>query len=195
MTMSHPGATDPGTSQDPEALRAEIARTRADMDTTLAQLEDRVSPSRIRERQTEKVRSRWRSARESVMGSASGGAGSVGDAAGSAQGAVQQAPERAEQMTRGNPLAAGLIAFGVGALAGSLLPTSDAEEELAGGLRDTFEEPVKQQLQSAAQDVRGELQDHAQHAAEDVKMRAEEAVATTKEGAQNSAQQVQDRAR
>lgn len=35
------------TDQRPEELRQDIARTRSDMDQTLAQIEDRVSPSRI----------------------------------------------------------------------------------------------------------------------------------------------------
>jgi gas vesicle protein len=202
MTTSHPHPTSPGTSQDPEVLRAEIARTRSDMDATLAEVEDRVSPTRIKERQAEKVRSRWQSARESVMGSAEhakervagGGTGSLGDAAHSAQDAVQRAPERVQQAATGNPLAAGLIAFGVGALAGSLLPASRPEEQVASGLRDTFEEPVKQQLQTSAQEVQGELQEHAQQAVEEVKEVAQDAAQTTKDEAQRSAEQVQSSA-
>lgn len=209
MTISHPQATPPGTAQDPDALRVEIARTRADMDATLAQLEYRVSPAQIKQRQTDKVRSRWRSARESVMGSAQGAkrsvmgsaqeakdrvSGSAGETAGSMSESAQHAPERVEDMTRGNPLAAGLVAFGIGALAGTLLPSTDPEQKLATGLRDNFEEPVKQQMQSAAQDVKGELQEHAQQSAEQVKDRAQDAADTTKQQAQGSAEQVQGRA-
>jgi uncharacterized protein YjbJ (UPF0337 family) len=198
MTISHPQATPPGTSSDPEALRSEIARTRADMDATLAQLEYRVSPTHIKERQTEKVRSRWRSAKESVMGSAQHTkdrvAGSASDGAGTVSETAQEAPERVEQMTRGNPLAAGLVAFGIGALAGTLLPATDPEQKLATGLRENFEEPVKQQMQAAGQEMKGELQDHAQQSAEQVKGRAQEAADTTKQQAQGSAQQVQGRA-
>lgn len=198
MTISHPQATQPGTSQDPEALRVEIARTRADMDATLTELEYRVSPTHIKERQTAKVRSRWRSARDSVMGSAHEAkdrvAGSAGETTGSLTESAQHAPERVEEMTRGNPLAAGLVAFGIGALAGTLLPSTDPEQRLATGLRENFEEPVKQQMQSAAQEVKGELQEHAQQSAEQVKDRAQEAADTTKQHAQESTEQVQNRA-
>ena len=103
-------------TQDPDQLRREIAATRADMDRTLAELEDRVSPSRIRERQTAKVRSRWDGVKTSVMGSAD----EVNDTLDDAQQAVQQVPQELESATRGNPLAAGLIAFGIGSIAGVL---------------------------------------------------------------------------
>lgn len=195
MTTAHPHPTAPGTSQDPDELRTEIARTRADMDATLAELEDRVSPSRIKDRQTEKVRSRWRSAKDSVMGSAEDGSARLHGAADSAQAAVHEAPDRVEQATRGNPLAAGLIAFGLGALAGTLLPPSKPEQDLATGLRDTFEEPVKQELQTAAHEIQDELEAHAERSVEEVKATAQDAVETTQQEAQRSAEQVQDRAR
>ena len=52
--------------QDTDTLRHEIQATRSDMDRTLAELEDRVSPTRIKERQAAKVRSRWDDVRTSV---------------------------------------------------------------------------------------------------------------------------------
>ncbi|MFA9430819.1 DUF3618 domain-containing protein [Egicoccus sp. AB-alg2] len=196
-------ATTP-TSQDPEQLRSEIARTRADMDRTLAELEDRVSPSRIKERQTEKVRGRFQRAKDAVMGAtpdAEQVQGTASDVAGRASGtlqdageAIQQAPQRVEQVTRGNPLAAGLVAFGVGALVGSLLPPSRAEQELASELRDNFEDPVRQQVQEAGQEMKTQLQEHAQHAMEDTKQSAQQAVEETRSQAQDAAQQVQGHA-
>ena len=42
----------------------------------------------------------------------------------------------ARRQTQGNPLAAGLIAFGVGWLVSSLLPDSQKERELAHQLKD-----------------------------------------------------------
>ncbi|MEX2504330.1 MAG: DUF3618 domain-containing protein [Egicoccus sp.] len=186
------------TSQDPEQLRREIARTRADMDRTLAQLEDRVSPTRIRERQTAKVRGRFNRAKSAVMGSSSDTGGmvdSAGNALSDAGDTIQETPHMVEDATRGNPLAAGVIAMGVGALLGSLVPTSKPEEQLAGQLRDNFEEPVKEQLQQAGQEMRGELQEHAQHAAEETKQSAQHAMKETKDQAQDSTAQVQDKAR
>lgn len=157
-------------TQDPELLRREIAATRADMDRTLAELEDRVSPTRIRQRQTAKVRSRWGEVKTSVMGSADavqqrGGAlaDQAQDSLGDAQQAVQQAPEQLESATRGNPLAAGLIAFGIGSLAGSLFPATSPERKVAGELRERVEvdvrtsaEQVQDQTQGAVETVRSQ---------------------------------------
>lgn len=191
-------------TQDPEQLRREIARTRADMDRTLAELEDRVSPSRIRERQTEKVRGRLHRARSAVMGAtpdthdmrdrASGMADSAGGHLSEAGDAIQQTPQMVEDATRGNPLAAGVIAMGIGALLGSLIPPSKAEEQFAGQLRDNFEEPVKQQLQQAGEEMKGELQEHAQEAVEETKQSAQQAMDTTRNQAHDAAGQVQDQA-
>jgi hypothetical protein len=158
--------------QDPERLRRDIAATRADMDRTLAELEDRVSPSRIRERQTEKVRTRWNDVRTAVMGQANEAGERTSGMAHGAQEALQHAPDRVEDAARGNPLAAGLIAFGLGALAGSLFPATGPERRAASQLRDEFEEPARASLQEAADEVRSELQEHAQHAVEDTKQTA-----------------------
>lgn len=187
--------------QDPELLRREIARTRADMDRTLAELEDRVSPSRIKERQTQKVRSRWHDVRTSVMGSAdearTRASGMTDEAQGrmqNAQAAAQQAPQRMEDATRGNPIAAGLIAMGVGALVGSLLPPSRPEQQAASELREQFEEPVKRSMQESGEEVKGQLQEHAQQAAEDTKQTAQRGADRVKGEAQGSAEQVQGQA-
>lgn len=192
------------TTQDPEQLRRAIARTRADMDRTLAELEDRVSPTRIRERQAEKVRGRLHRARTAVMGAApdtddvrdraSGLADSAGGHLSDAGDAIQQTPQMVEDATRGNPLAAGLIALGAGALLGSLIPPSRSEAKLAGQLRDNFEEPVRQQLQQAGEQMKGELQEQAQDAVEQTRQSAQQAVDRTKGHAHDAAGQVQGQA-
>lgn len=185
------------TAQRPEELRREIARTRADMDRTLAELEDRVSPSRIRQRQTDKMRSRWQRTRESVMGSTGDGPGArdrMSDTAGSMGDAMRDAPQRVEDTTRGNPLAAGMIAFGLGALAGSLFPSSGAERSVASGLRDEFEEPVRSELQESGQQMKGNLQGHAEQAMEDTKRTAQQGAERTQQRAKGSAEEVRDHA-
>lgn len=192
-------------SQETEQLRMEIARTRADMDRTLAALEDRVSPSRIKDRQTEKVRSRFHDARDRVMGTSNGEEGLSGardrmsGTAHDAQEAAHQVPERIESATQGNPLAAGLIAFGVGALMGSLLPPSEAEKQIASELRDEFEEPMREGFREAAQRSKDELQEHAQQAMEETKETAQDAMHRTQSDVQQRGQelgqQAQDTAR
>lgn len=177
-------------TQDPDQLRREIAATRADMDRTLAELEDRVSPSRIRERQTAKVRSRWDGVKTSVMGAAEEVNGTLDDA----QQAVQQAPHELESATRGNPLAAGLIAFGIGSIAGSLFPATTPERKVADELRDQLEEPFNEQLQRSGHEIGNELQEHAQEAMEDTKQTAQQASERVQVDVRTSAEQVQDQA-
>ena len=68
------------------------------------------------------------SAASSVSDAASSAASTVSDAASSAAAAVQDAPQVARRQAQGNPLAAGLIAFGAGWLVSSLAPASRAEQ-------------------------------------------------------------------
>jgi ElaB/YqjD/DUF883 family membrane-anchored ribosome-binding protein len=201
--------------QQPEDLRRDIARTRADMDQTLAQIEDRVSPSRIKERQVDRLRGGWERTREKVMGSPDDGpgvgdrAGQVGDqmserasemgdraseAAHQAAEQARQAPDRVEELTRGNPLAAGIIAFGLGALVGGLAPSSGPERKIADGLRQEFEEPVRNELQRAGEDVKQDLQEHAQQAVEETRQTAQQAADRTVEDARGRAEEVRDEA-
>jgi ElaB/YqjD/DUF883 family membrane-anchored ribosome-binding protein len=185
------------TEQRPDELRREIARTRADMDRTLAELEDRVSPSRIRERQTERMRSRWRRTRDAVMGSPDEGPGAISrlsDRASDVSQSMRDAPERVEEVARGNPLAAGMIAFGLGALAGSMFPSSGLERSLASELRDEFEEPVRSELQQAGEQLKADLQEHGQHAIDDTKRAAQEGLQRTTEQARGSADEVREHA-
>ncbi len=83
------------------------------------------------------------SAASSVQDAASSAAGTVQDAASTAADAVQQAPQAIRRQTRGNPLAAGLIAFGAGWLVSSLLPASRREQELADQAKQVAQEKVQ----------------------------------------------------
>lgn len=109
--------------------------------------------------------------------------------------ALRQAPDRIESQTRGNPLAAGAIAFGVGALVGSLLPASRGEQEAATALRDRTEEPLRQELRDAGERSKEELQPAVSDAADRTKERAGEAAQRTRDEAQQRARDVGDRAR
>jgi ElaB/YqjD/DUF883 family membrane-anchored ribosome-binding protein len=189
--------TDPGNAI--EQQRHEIDATRADLGRTMERIEDRVSPTRIKERQTERLRGRFERAKSAVMGDDHGSDGPgakdrIIDVTEDARDAVQHAPERLEDATRGNPLAAGLIAFGVGALVGTLLPTTEPERTLAGELEEKAQ-PVLDELREAGQEVAGELQEHAQHSMESVKDTARDAAETTRDDAQGAAQHVQQAAK
>lgn len=197
-------AQEPMTGQrGPDEIRRDIEGTRRDMDHTMDEIEGRVSPRRIRDRQTARVRGRWSRVRGSVMGSHDEGASTTGGHSATdrarAQGqeatdAVRAAPDRAKSQTRGNPLAAGLIAFGVGALAGSLLPSSKGEQRAATGLRERAEEPIKQEVKQAAQQSKDDLQPSVERATDETRQSAQSAAQHTKDDAQNRAGDVQQRA-
>jgi Protein of unknown function (DUF3618) len=137
------------------------------------------------------------SAAGSVQNAASSAADSVQNVASTAADAVQQAPQQVMRQAQGNPLAAGLIAFGVGWLVSSLMPASEKEKQLAQQAesavrehKDTLLEPAKQ----AAQEVGEQLKPAAQQAVEDVKATAQDAAATVKDEGQSAVQDVQGQA-
>jgi len=120
--------------------------------------------------------------------SVSGAASSVGDAA---SGAVVQVRQQAE----GNPLAAGVVAFGVGWLVSSLLPASQAEQRAARRAVETAKDQgVVDQAKQVAQDVGSHMQEQAQQAAQQVNDKAKDATETVKQEAQSATQDVKQTA-
>ncbi|MFI1002526.1 DUF3618 domain-containing protein [Streptomyces galbus] len=207
-----------GTS--PDQMRAEINATRDRLSDDVNRLADHASPRHIVRRRTDRVRGTFTGFKEQIMGSASDTAHSVAEGARSAAGSLQggagqvtgttrdtaqqagemlsQAPEQARRQTQGHPLAAGLIAFGVGVLASSLLPTTEAEEQAASALVEQGKEslePVKQAALDSAQHLKEHARDAAQSAADEVKGTAQEALQTTQEEARDQAGTVADQAR
>jgi gas vesicle protein len=184
----------------PEELRRQIADTRQGLSSTLDNIEDRVSPTRIRERRTAQIKSRFSRLRDSVMGSSEEGyedhyAGpsrreQIAERVGEARESVMATPVAARERARGNPLAAGIIAFGGGLLLASVLPATEPEQEAAERLRDRFEEPVKDQLRQAGQETKDRLQEPVQQAVEEVKQTAQDATERTKSDAQSATAEV-----
>ena len=120
-------------------------------------------------------------------------ASGAGDVASSVSGRVAATPELARRQAQGNPLAAGLIAFGVGWLASSMLPVTETEKQVGARLKDqasSLAEPVKERLSEAAQEVAGNLQPTVQDAVSSVKGAAADATSEVQEQARQSAQQV-----
>jgi hypothetical protein len=92
-----------------------------------------------------------------VSSTASAAKDKAASTASSAADAASSAPEIARRRTEGNPLAAGLIAFGAGWLISSLLPATAPEQQVATQVKDLATEkgrPVAQQLGEAAQQAR-----------------------------------------
>jgi hypothetical protein len=207
------------TSSDPDVIRQQIEDTRRELSYDVDALNEKVNPARVVDRRVTAAKGRLTSVKERVMGSAhqttsstqgmasnaagsvqgaaSSAAGSVQDAASTAADAVQQAPQQIRQQAQGNPMAAGLIAFGVGWLVSSLLPASQKETQLAQQAesamrehKDTLLEPAKQ----AAQEIGEQLKPAAQDAVESVKSTAQDAAATVKDEGQSAVQDVQGQA-
>jgi gas vesicle protein len=187
-------------SENPDAIRADIEATRARLGTNVDAVADKVTPSNIVHRQTDKVKDAVFGVKDKVMGAAdtatsnvhsvTGSAGSgISSSIGDAGSAIADAPHRAAVKTQGNPLAAGLIAFGAGLLVSSLIPPSQKEREAAEALKNAAE-PVTTQLTDAAKDMAEGLKEPAQEAMENVKATATDAVQTVKDEGQGSVSDV-----
>ena len=113
---------------------------------------------------------------------------SVRRTAGQVGQSVQEAPEQVTRRTQGNPLAAGIIAFGAGMLAATLLPVSDAEERAGSQLREHSGELLGPARQTA-QDLKEGMRGPATEALESVKSTAREAAEATRQQAQDSGQE------
>ena len=111
----------------------------------------------------------------------------VSEWADDAQHALHQAPAQLRGRTAGNPLAAGLIAFGAGLLLSSLIPASRAEQRAAEGLKDQAA-PLVDEAKQAAQQLREDLEPAAREAAGSVKESAAEAASHLKEQGTDTAQ-------
>ena len=133
-------------SNNPDQIRHEIESTRAELSGDVNALADSVRPSTVARRQADKVRDGVttvkNSVKDSVMGTAEDAGQSVSGTAGDATSAVRR-------KTRGNPLAAGLVAFAAGWLVSSLLPASQAERQGATALKEKAQ-PLADDQQSAA---------------------------------------------
>ncbi|MCW2620465.1 MAG: hypothetical protein JWL64_67 [Frankiales bacterium] len=188
------------TSNDPDQIRREIEATRAELSSDVNALSDKVSPAQIAERQKAKISGAARSVKESIMGSADSATSSaqsalstVQDKVGSVGDAVSEAPGTVKAKARGNPLAAGLIAFGAGALIASLFPASEKESQAAAAIKEKAQ-PLVEEVTSVAKEAAGHLQEPAQNALESVKSTATDAVDTVKDEAATAKDDVQGQA-
>ena len=190
-------------SENPDAIRADIEATRARLGTNVDAVADKVTPSHIVQRQTDKVKENVKDAvfgaKERVMGVADHTAGNVHSATGTAGAhlsdagaAIGDAPAQVKTKTQGNPLAAGLIAFGAGLLVSSLIPASQKEREAADALK-TAAEPLTTELTEAAKHVAEGLKEPAQEAVENVKATAADATEHVKAEGQGAVEDVKER--
>jgi cell division septum initiation protein DivIVA len=195
-------------TSDPGQIRGNIEQTQRNLSADVDALAEKVSPSRMVERRVEQTRWAMTSVKDRIMGSAaettstvsgtaSSAAASAKDSlaakASSAADMASSAPEQARQRTRGNPLAAGLVAFGAGWLLSSLLPATEPEQQAAAQVKDLAMEkgrPVAQELGHAGQEAAQSLRESAQQRAQSVKETATDAASTVAGEAQSQASDV-----
>ncbi|MEU8663368.1 DUF3618 domain-containing protein [Actinoplanes philippinensis] len=140
-------------AEEPERLRNDIDSTRASLTRDVDLLAEKASPARVAQR-------RWSSVKEKVMGSA--------DHVQEAAGAVRDAPQAAVEQARGNPLAAGIIAFGAGLLAATLIPVSDTERRAGQQLKESGGD-LTDKIKDVTSEIKDDLSGTVQHAVEEVK--------------------------
>jgi Protein of unknown function (DUF3618) len=127
--------------------------------------------------------------KDTVSGTASQAKETVSDKASQAGEAVRQAPGAVKRKTQGNPLAAGVIAFGLGMLVSSMIPSTEKERQAVSGLQENLG-PVKEKAAEVARDVGDNLRQPAQEAAQSVKETAQEGVENVKGEGQSAAADV-----
>lgn len=154
-------------SNNPDEIRADIDRTRSEIGRDVDALAEKVDPAKAVDRQADKIRDRVQGFQESIMGSPDYGddQSALQDARERAGDLAQNAPEQVKKRTRGNPLAAGLIALGAGWLVGSMMPASKPEQDAAAAVKEKAE-PLVEEAKSAAQEMGENLKPQAQDAAQ-----------------------------
>ncbi|MEV7330789.1 DUF3618 domain-containing protein [Micromonospora sp. NPDC093244] len=206
-------------SSDPDRIRREIETTRNELSSDVDALTDKVNPRRIAGDRVGQARGAFTRAKEKVMGSSSHMghetsqrmshmAGSVRDetrslghqsreAVGSMRDEARSLGHQSLEQAQGNPLAAGLVAFGVGLLAASLIPPSGRERQLAGRARTMVSEhsdELRQQASQVGHQVQDNLREPAQQAAQSVRSTAQQGVSAVRDQGRSAAGQVQGEA-
>jgi Protein of unknown function (DUF3618) len=210
-------------TSEPDQIRGEIQQTQRELSADVGALTEKLSPPRMVQRRARRTRAAMTNMRDKIMGStvshtsaagdtmssaasgvgetvsstASAATDKVASAASSAADAANSAPKMARRRTEGNPLAAGLIAFGAGWLISSLLPATAPEQHVATQVKDLATEkgrPVARQLGEAAQQAREEMREPVRQSAESVKQTATDAASTVAGEAQSAAGDVTGRA-
>jgi hypothetical protein len=197
------------TTEDPDRLRREIERTQHNLSTDVDMLAEKVTPGRVVHRKINRARRAMTNARDRVMGTAtdsmSTATDQIGDTASSvarnassmaadAAATVGQAPQAIRRGTEGNPLAAGLIAFGAGWLLSSLAPASRPEQQMTGQVANWAREPIAEHATQIADELKENMREPAKHAAESVTSTASDAASTIADHTRSATGDVTDRA-
>ena len=187
--------------EDPDRIRAEIERTRAEMEGTVDALGYKAD---VKSRAKESLQETRDSAKESVMGTTRsvkeklvGAKDSVADTAGGATPDREQITRQARQakgLAQENPVGLALGAVAVGFVAGLLIPSTRVEDDKLGEVSDQVVEKAKETGQEALEHGKQVAQETAQSAQETFKDSAQQQGQEVKETAQENAQQATQQA-
>jgi len=190
---------------DPDQLRREIESTQRGLSADVNALTEKVTPSRIVHRRVDRARSAITRMKDTIMGSAShttsiaadrmsSATSSVADTtssmASSAAQTVTEAPRAVRHAAAGNPLAAGLITFGLGWLTASLLPATQREHHMAEQAKDLAQDHVQPVVSDMAGELKENLREPARDAVDSVKSTAQEAGTTIADHTRTATQDI-----
>jgi ElaB/YqjD/DUF883 family membrane-anchored ribosome-binding protein len=181
------------TTNDPDAIRAEIDRTRGRLSEDVDVLTESVRPSSVAKRTAQRATGRASRLKDNVMGTAHDTTAAGSDRAHEVASGVKEVPDMARRQTRGNPLAAGAVALAAGWLVGSLLPASAKERELATTAKDQAQ-PLLDEAKAVAQETAEGLKEPAQQAAQSVKETAQQGVEHVRDDGTSAVQGVKQTA-
>ena len=174
-------------TNDPDRIRADIEQTRNELSDDVDAVRERVRPSTMARRQGDRVRGAMGSVKDRVMGAASDATSTGGDAASSVRDTASAmtdkagaAPAMVRDRMAGNPLAAGVIAFGVGWLASTVIPASRAERRAAQTVKEQAT-GMAQQASSIAREMADDLREPARESVDAVRSSAQDAVRTVRD--------------
>ena len=160
-------------------LKRDIEDRRSEISRTVDQMENRVNPGHVAARQTYRIRRVVTEWKDKIMGSDET-QGGLKNVIGEVTDTVATAPDQVMARTRGNPLAAGVIAFGAGALIASLLPETPAERKLAATLQPGVKEATSR-LTEAGRNLADDLKDDVKEGVENIRDTAASAAQGMKE--------------
>jgi gas vesicle protein len=203
-------------AEEPDRIKDDIETTRSELTRNVDALADRTMPNRVVRRGWDDLKEKVHGMSEKVMGTprdmahsakdtTQSAAGSVqeataraGEVASDVAGTIRRAPQTLARQAQGNPIAAGVIAFGVGLLAASLVPTTDMEKRAGRQIKDNagdLIEPMREPLAESAQQLKEGFSESVGDAAQQVKETAKGAAQTTTDQAKSSADVTTARAR
>jgi hypothetical protein len=195
-------------TSDPSVIRAQIEETRANLSDDVDALTEQATPANIAHRQVTKAKRAGSRLLDRILGTAEdvrdAAADKAHELAGDVRGATEEVTERASQwghgvadlpnqagrQAQGNPLAAGVVAFGIGLLIAAAFPASRKEQELAQAVKEQAQ-PLTDQVATAAREVADNLAAPAKEAVESLRESAGEAVATVQEEGSAAVRDVQ----